>query len=57
MIEIEGLFSCTGTSLGGSELEIGLIAGGGFVELPVVVEAMMIFWLLKVFMMGLAVVE
>lgn len=54
MIEIEGLFSCTGTSLGGSELEIGLIAGGGLVELPV---AMMIFWLCKVFMMGLAMVE
>lgn len=56
VIEIEGLFSCTGTSLGGSVLEIGLIGGGGLVDVVLVAEAMIIFWLFRVFMMGLEVV-
>lgn len=58
VIEIDGLFSWTGTSLGGSELEIGLIvAGAGGFTAVFAVLAMMIFWLPNVFMMGLAVVE
>lgn len=43
VIEIDGLFNCTGTSLGGSVLEIGLIGGGGLEEVVLVAEAMMIF--------------
>lgn len=56
VMEIEGLFSCTGTSLGGSLVEMGLIGGGGL-AVAAVPDAMMIFWLLSVFMMGLLVVE
>lgn len=40
VMEIDGLFSCTGTSLGGSLLEMGLIGGGGLAVVP---DAMMIF--------------
>lgn len=58
VMEIEGLFSCTGTSLGGSLLEMGLMGGGGLADVVAAVpDAMMIFWLLSVFMMGLLVVE
>lgn len=57
VMEIEGLFSCTGTSLGGSLVEMGLIGGGGLAVVVAVPDAMMIFWLLSVFMMGLLVVE
>lgn len=43
VIEIEGLFICTGTSFGGSVLEIGLIGGGGLLDVVLVAEAMIIF--------------
>lgn len=43
-MEIDGLFSCTGTNLGGSVEEIGLIAAGGLdVAVLVVADAMIIF--------------
>lgn len=56
VMEIAGLLSCTGTSFGGSLVEMGLIGGGGL-AVAAVPDAMMIFWLLSVFMMGLLVVE
>lgn len=56
VIDIDGLFICTGTSLGGSLVEIGLIGGGGLAFELVVAEAMIIFWLCKVFMIGFVVV-
>lgn len=56
VIEIEGLFICTGTSFGGSVIEMGLMGGGGLCVVVLVAEAMMIFWLFNVFIMGFAVV-